>query len=59
MSEPRANRDKPESVPPAAPRRVVASWEYSTAYIQHFQVRVPAGLNDRLCQWARQAQTAG
>ena len=39
-------------MPPLA--RVVADWEYKTAYIPTFQVRIPAGLHDRLCEWARQ-----
>jgi len=53
-SESEASRDRPEPVRPAAPRREVAPWEYWTAYIQHFQVRMPVGLHDRLCQWAKQ-----
>jgi hypothetical protein len=54
MSEPEPNSDRPEPVGPAAPRRVVADWEYRTAYVQFFQVRIPAELHDRLCEWARQ-----
>jgi len=54
MSEPQANRDRPEPVRPAAPQREVADWEYRTAYLQHFQVRISVGLHDRLCQWAEQ-----
>ena len=54
MSEPQANPDRPEPVRSAAPRRDVADWEYRTAYIQHFQVRMPVGLHDRLCRWAKQ-----
>jgi hypothetical protein len=33
---------------------VVADWEYQTAYIPTFQVRITAGLHDRLCEWAKQ-----
>jgi predicted HicB family RNase H-like nuclease len=33
---------------------VVADWEYKTAYIPTFQVRITAGLHDRLCEWAKQ-----
>ncbi len=54
MPEPPADLNQPEPVCPAAPRRVVADWEYKTAYIPTFQVRIPAGLHDRLCDWARQ-----
>jgi hypothetical protein len=54
MPEPPADLNQPEPVRPAAPRRVVADWEYKTAYIPTFQVRIPAGLHDRLCEWARQ-----
>ena len=53
MSEPEPNRNRTEPVRPPAPRREVADWEYKTAYIQLFQVRLPGGLHDRLCQWAR------
>jgi len=54
MPEPPADLNQPEPVRPAAQRRVVADWEYKTAYIPTFQVRIPAGLHDRLCEWARQ-----
>ena len=54
MPEPPADLNQPEPVRPAAPRRVVADWEYETAYIPTFQIRIPAGLHDRLCEWARQ-----
>ena len=43
----------PEPVQPVAPRRVVADWEYKTAYDQGFQVRVTPALHERLCQWAK------
>jgi hypothetical protein len=33
---------------------VIPEWEYKTAYIQTFQVRIPARLYHRLCEWARQ-----
>ena len=54
MPEPSADLNRPEPVSPAAPRRVVADWEYQTAYIPTFQVRVTAALHDRLCEWAKQ-----
>ena len=54
MPEPSADLDRPEPDRPAAPRRVVPDWEYRTAYIETFQVRIPAGLHNRLCEWARQ-----
>jgi predicted HicB family RNase H-like nuclease len=56
MSESQANRDRPEPTHPVAPRREVADWEYQTAYIPSFQVRIPAGLHDRLSRWAEQEQ---
>jgi len=33
---------------------VVPEWEYHTAYIQHFQVRIPTGLHALLCERAQQ-----
>jgi hypothetical protein len=54
MTEPQPHPDRPEPVRPAAPRRVVAEWEYRTAYLPSFQVRIPAGLHGRLGEWARQ-----
>jgi hypothetical protein len=54
MPEPPADLNQPEPSSPAAPRRVVADWEYQTAYIPTFQVRITAGLHDRLCEWAKQ-----
>ena len=54
MPEPPADLNGPEPVGPAAPRRVVADWEYRTAYISAFQVRIPTGLHDRLREWAKQ-----
>jgi hypothetical protein len=56
MPEPPANLNQPEQRCPTAPRRVVADWEYQTAYIPTFQVRITAELNDRLCEWAKQAR---
>ena len=44
----------PQPGGPAAPRRVIAEWEYRTAYIETFQVRLPAGLHERLREWAKQ-----
>jgi hypothetical protein len=54
MPEPPADLDQPEPVCPAAPRRVVPDWEYRTAYIEFFQVRMPARTHDWLCGWAKQ-----
>ena len=55
MFEPPADPNQPEPVRPAVPRRVVPDWEYETAYIYNgFQMRIPAGLHDRLCEWAKQ-----
>ena len=48
MPEPPADRDLPEQARPAAPRRAVAGWEYRTAYIEVFQLRLPGGLYERL-----------
>jgi hypothetical protein len=56
MPEPPADSNEPEQCCPAPPRRVVADWEYRTAYIPTFQVRITAGLHDRLCEWAKQAR---
>lgn len=53
MPEPPADLDRPEPDRPAAPRRVVPDWEYRTAYIETFQIRIAAGLHARLCEWAR------
>ena len=54
MPEPPAELDQPEDGRPAPARRAVADWEYKTAYIPTFQVRLPAGLHVRLCEWAKQ-----
>ena len=54
MPELPADPNQPEQRCPAAPRRVVPVWEYQTAYIPTFQVRITAGLHDRLCEWAKQ-----
>jgi hypothetical protein len=54
MPEPPTDLNQPEQRCPAAPRRVVADWEYQTAYIPTFQVRITAGLQDRLDEWAKQ-----
>ena len=35
-------------------RRVIPDWEYRTAYVEQFQVRVPSALHDRLREWAEQ-----
>jgi hypothetical protein len=52
MPEPPANLDRPEPVRPAAPRRAIADWEYRTAYLNNFQMRLPAELSERLRRWA-------
>ena len=52
MPEPPGNPNRPETVRPAAPRRDVPDWEYRTAYINYFQVRLPAELSERLRKWA-------
>jgi hypothetical protein len=54
MPEPPTDLNQPEQRCPAAPRRVVADWEYQTAYIPTFQVRITAGLHNRLNEWAKQ-----
>jgi hypothetical protein len=54
MPDPPTDLNQPEQRCPAAPRRVVADWEYQTAYIPTFQVRVTAELHNRLCEWAKQ-----
>jgi hypothetical protein len=54
MLEPPADLNRPEQDRPALPRRVVAAWEYRTASIPTFQVRIPAGLHDQLSEWAKQ-----
>jgi hypothetical protein len=54
MPEPPADLDQPEHGRPAPPRRAVADWEYQTAYIPTFLVRITAGLHNRLCEWANQ-----
>jgi hypothetical protein len=54
MPEPPTDLNQPEQRCPAAPRRVVADWEYQTAYIPTFQVRITAGLHNRLYEWAKQ-----
>jgi hypothetical protein len=57
MPESQADRDQPERCGPAAPRRVVADWEYETAYIPTLQVRITAGSHNQLCEWAKQERT--
>jgi predicted HicB family RNase H-like nuclease len=49
-----ADLNQPEQRSSETPRRVVSDWEYKTAYIQTFQVRITAGLHNRLCEWAKQ-----
>ena len=53
MSEPPTEVNQPAPDRPAASRRVIPEWEYRTAYIETFQVRIPAGLHERLCEWAK------
>jgi len=54
MSEPPSNVNQPDPARPQAPRRVISDWEYRTAYLPSFQVRLPSGLHKRLCDWAEQ-----
>jgi hypothetical protein len=54
MTERPTDPNRPDSVRPAAPCRVVADSEYRTAYIETFQIRIPARLHERLCEWAKQ-----
>jgi predicted HicB family RNase H-like nuclease len=54
MPDSPSDLDQPEQRCSEPPRRVVADWEYKTAYIPGFQVRVTAGLHNRLCEWAKQ-----
>jgi hypothetical protein len=54
ITDPPSDLNQPEQRFPATPRRVVADWEYKTAYIPGFQVRITAGLHNRLCEWAKQ-----
>lgn len=56
MSNPPSEVNRPDPARPEAPRRVIADWEYRTAYIELFQVRMPSGLHKRLCEWAEQAR---
>ncbi len=52
MPEPPTDVNQPAPGCPASPRRVIAEWEYRTAYIETFQVRLPTGLHERLREWA-------
>ena len=54
MPESPADLNQSEPASPTAPRRAVTDWEYRTSYIPVFQVRLPPGLHDRLCEWAKQ-----
>ena len=54
MSEPSSDPDRHDPAHPDRPRRVVADWEYRTAYDCFFQIRMHSALHDRLCRWARQ-----
>ncbi len=54
MPDPPADLNQPEQRCFAAPRRVVADWEYKTAYVPTFQVRMTAELHNRLGEWAKQ-----
>jgi hypothetical protein len=54
MPDPPADLNEPKQGCSEPPRRVVADWEYKTAYIPGFQVRFTAGLHNRLCEWAKQ-----
>jgi hypothetical protein len=52
MPESPVDHDRPNPVRPAAPRRAIADWEYRTAYLNNFQMRLPAELHERLRGWA-------
>ncbi len=52
MPESPVDRDQTDPIRPAAPRRDVPDWEYRTAYINYFQVRLPVELYGRLRGWA-------
>ena len=54
MSEPSSNPTRPDPASPSTSRRIIPDWEYKTAYIELFQVRVPIRLHDRLCDWAKE-----
>jgi predicted HicB family RNase H-like nuclease len=54
MPDPPADLNRPEQRSSETPRRVVADWEYETAYIPTFQVRMNAALHNQLCEWAKQ-----
>jgi hypothetical protein len=54
MPERSADFDDPEQRGPISPLRVVAEWEYKTAYIPTFQIRFSLEMKDRLSDWARQ-----
>jgi hypothetical protein len=43
---------KHEHCGPIVPPRIVEDWEYKTAYIPTFQLRISSELNDRLSEWA-------
>jgi predicted HicB family RNase H-like nuclease len=54
MPDPPADLNQPEQRCSETPRRVVADWEYKTAYIPGFQVRITYRLHNRLSEWAKQ-----
>ncbi len=54
MSESPADPKRPDWAWPDTPRRIVSDWEYQTAYVQFFQIRVPTALHTRLCEAAQQ-----
>ena len=53
MPEQPTDLNQPEQRCPTAPRRSVADWEYQTAYIPTFQVRMTAELHNRLGECAK------
>jgi hypothetical protein len=57
MTEPTANLEPPEQGRPQPPRRAVAPWEYRTAYIESFQLRLPDALYQRLRSRAQRERT--
>jgi hypothetical protein len=54
MPDQPADLNQPEQRCFETPRRLVADWEYKTAYIPTFQVRMNAALHSQFCEWAKQ-----
>lgn len=59
MSEPQADPVPPDPMP-SPPRRLVPEYDYRTAYIQRFLIRMPQPLHDNLSDWAsRETKSPG